>query len=430
MDNEAKKALLPDLVQLDTPKYTGPRIQRYFAGAWSMHLPFAWDLMKEFKPKVFVELGVYKGESYFTFCQSVEENQLSTLCYGVDTWQGDVHTGFYGSEVGWEVEAHNKRYSAFSHLLKMTFNEALSHFADGSIDLLHIDGAHRYEDVKQDFENWLPKLSEHGVVLFHDVTERQRDFGVWQLWKEIARPRASFLFPFGHGLGIWKKEEVSEKDLRFVRKLFLANEEEQQDIVNHYAIAATAINLNAKLETASLDAITTSLQIFAGRDNIPEEYRLTGCDFTAGKWERLCVSLPYGAGDGDVPLRFDPGSEPGVIEIEQVVIRCTASNEVLWRAAGVEELSPLIVGGTALVVPNGRVFRILNLGADPQVLVPPLGKNASESPLTFEIWMRLNTSAQEITACFAKVQLLERALEERLKLQLREIERQRLSLEH
>jgi GT2 family glycosyltransferase len=430
MDNEAKKALLPDLVQLDTPKYTGPRIQRYFAGAWSMHLPFAWDLMKEFKPKVFVELGVYKGESYFTFCQSVEENQLSTLCYGVDTWQGDVHTGFYGSEVGWEVEAHNKRYSAFSHLLKMTFNEALSHFANGSIDVLHIDGAHRYEDVKHDFENWLPKLSEHGVVLFHDVTERQRDFGVWQLWKEIARPRASFLFPFGHGLGIWKKEEVSEKDLRFVRKLFLADEEEQQDIVNHYAIAATAINLNAKLETASLDAITTSLQIFAGRDNIPEEHRLTGCDFTAGKWERLCVSLPYGAGDGDVPLRFDPGSEPGVIEIEQIVIRCTASNEVLWRAAGVEELSPLIVGGTALVVPNGRVFRILNLGADPQVLVPPLGKNASESPLTFEIWMRLNTSAQEITACFAKVQLLERALEERLKLQLREIERQRLSLEH
>jgi GT2 family glycosyltransferase len=428
MDNEETKAPLQDLAQLVTPNYTGPRMQRYFGGAWSMHLPFAWDLIREFKPEVFVELGVSRGESYFTFCQSVEENQLSTLCYGVDTWQGDVHTGFYGSEVGWEVEAHNKRYSAFSHLLKMTFNEALSHFADGSIDLLHIDGAHRYEDVKRDFENWVPKLSEHGVILFHDVTERQRDFGVWRLWKEIARPRASFVFPFGHGLGIWKIEELSEKDPRFVRKLFLADEEEQQDIVNHYAIAAAAINLKAKLETASLDAITTSLQIFAGRDNIPEKYRLTGCDFTAGKWERLCVSLPYGTGDGDVPLRFDPGSEPGVIEIEQIVIRCTASNEVLWRAAGAQELSPLIVGGTALVVPNERVFRILNLGADPQVLVPPLGKNASESPLTFEIWMRLNTSAQEITACFAELQLLERALEERLKLQLRESEGQRLSL--
>jgi hypothetical protein len=57
-------------LQLAAPLEPRTKIERYLGGAWSMHLPFAWDLMKEFKPKVFVELGVYKGESYFCFCQS------------------------------------------------------------------------------------------------------------------------------------------------------------------------------------------------------------------------------------------------------------------------------------------------------------------------------------------------------------------------
>ncbi len=51
------------------PTYTGPEIRRYFGEAWSMHLPFAWDLIRELQPQIFVELGVYRGESYFGFCQ-------------------------------------------------------------------------------------------------------------------------------------------------------------------------------------------------------------------------------------------------------------------------------------------------------------------------------------------------------------------------
>jgi predicted O-methyltransferase YrrM len=142
-----------------------PSIERLLGGPWKLHLPFAYHLIREIKPKVFVELGVYKGESYFVFCQSAQENHLPTECYGIDTWLGDLHAGLYCDEIGSEVASYNKRYSGFSHLMRMTFQEAVREFPDGSIDLLHIDGAHRYEDVKADFEMWRPKLSKGGVVL-------------------------------------------------------------------------------------------------------------------------------------------------------------------------------------------------------------------------------------------------------------------------
>jgi hypothetical protein len=229
--------------ELITPVYLGPRIERYLGDAWCMHLPFAYELMRELAPKVFVELGVKQGESYFAFCQSAAENKINVRCYGIDSWRGDVQTGNLNPEIEHEVAEYNWRYSSFSQLKVMLFADAVGDFADGSIDLLHIDGTHTYDEVKNDFESWLPKLSPNGVILFHDVAVRDGGFGVWKVWEEIIGERNSFLFEFGHGLGVWKREPVTESDPAFLRRLMNAGEAERREINQFYANAAAALAL-------------------------------------------------------------------------------------------------------------------------------------------------------------------------------------------
>ena len=171
---------------------------------WVGHLPFAYWIMGAIRPNIFVELGTHSGNSYFAFCQSAKELHLPTQCFAVDTWQGDMHAGKYDDTVFNEVNSHNEaHYGNFSHLLRMTFDEALSKFSDGSVNLLHIDGLHTYEAVKHDFETWLPKLAPNAIVLFHDTEMRDHGFGVWKFWSELqTKYNAHLSFPHSKGLGV------------------------------------------------------------------------------------------------------------------------------------------------------------------------------------------------------------------------------------
>jgi O-antigen biosynthesis protein len=171
--------------------------------AWREHIPFGMFLVDLLRPSVLVELGTHWGNSYCAFCQAVDELKLDTRCYAVDTWAGDEHTGGYGSEVLADLRAHHDPlYGSFSRLVQGTFDASREQFSDASIDLLHIDGLHKYNSVKHDFESWQPKLSERGVVVLHDINARERDFGVWKLWEELRAERPYLELLHAHGLGV------------------------------------------------------------------------------------------------------------------------------------------------------------------------------------------------------------------------------------
>ena len=198
----AENALHPLLARELEPCLWYPE-RLVWPNSWAGHIPFAFWLTRALRPRVLVELGVHTGNSYAAFCQAVKLTGIPTACFGVDTWQGDEHAGLYDDSVYNELSGwHDARYGNFSRLIRSTFDEAVEYLSPGSIDLLHIDGLHTYEAVRHDFETWLPRLSNRAVVLFHDTNVRDRHFGVWRFWQELAAQYPSFEFLHGHGLGV------------------------------------------------------------------------------------------------------------------------------------------------------------------------------------------------------------------------------------
>lgn len=190
----------------DLMKFIEPsamQIETLTPTAWGGHIPFMFCIMKQLRPRTYVELGTHHGASFFAACQAIKKFGIDCSPTAVDLWLGDEHAGKYDESVykdfAWLLQ---ERYPGIGRILRKDFNEAVAEFQDGSIDLLHIDGLHTYEAVKNDYDTWLPKMSRNGVILFHDTVVREKGFGVWKLWNEIKGRHASFNFTHTHGLGV------------------------------------------------------------------------------------------------------------------------------------------------------------------------------------------------------------------------------------
>ena len=225
--------------------------------AWIGHIPFASYIIKKIEPRVFVELGTHLGNSYFTFCQTIEESGLNTRCYAVDTWEGETHAGKYDESIFDFVSSYNEQnYSSFSNLQRKTFDKALEDFDNSSVDLLHIDGLHTYEAAKKDFETWEPKVCTGGIILFHDICCRNKDFGVWKLWEELKSQYPHTLsFNHSNGLGVLLKTKEA-KVPHHLKDLFAPDKSHQWQ-----AIFATAgENLQHRLLQHYEEALKSSRQ--------------------------------------------------------------------------------------------------------------------------------------------------------------------------
>ena len=245
--------------------------------SWAEHIPFAFWIVDVLRPTVFVELGTQSGNSYAAFAQAIQLLELPAAAYCVDTWRGDPQAGFYDEGVFTEwARYHDEHFSAFSRLVRSTFEEAVVHFSDGSIDLLHIDGWHTYDAVAQDFRTWRPKLSRRGVVLLHDINVRERDFGAWRLWEELRVTFPSFEFLHGHGLGVVALGPDLPEPLRWLLSRVTAGDREVAAVRQFFTQAGSVVSARLEASERERELATRTAQHAQAARTVQEQAAALG----------------------------------------------------------------------------------------------------------------------------------------------------------
>lgn len=336
-----------------------PRIT--YPYAWIGHIPFAYLLVDLLRPRLLVELGTDSGNSYLAFCQAIEHLglQSTTKAVAVDSWEGDPHARVYGEDVYSALSAyHDPRYGSFSRLHRAWFVDALASFDDESIDLLHIDGLHTYEAVRNDFESWLPKLSERAVVVFHDSMVRERGFGVWRFIEELRQKYRCFEFHHSNGLAV---VEVG-RNAPMAFKTFLTQALLEEGTLRAYfeALAATIVDEKSDAPVlGSVEPIGVECQLYYRARN--ESFSETASTARGWKGEgpaKFDFELP--ADSCPEAIRLDPANVPGVFALTSLAL--------VQGATRVDLNSPDKVGqinGMLLPKKDESWLRFVALHADP-----------------------------------------------------------------
>lgn len=143
-------------------------VMRDINGAWHLR-----EMCKDIKDYLYnlsenpiiVEIGSYMGESTEIFAQ---EFPFATIC-AVDPWINGYDDNDETSDADM-IDVENQfdmRIKYYKNIIKIK-DFSLNVNTVDEIDMIYIDGSHRYEDVKADILYWKDKIKSGGIISGHD----------------------------------------------------------------------------------------------------------------------------------------------------------------------------------------------------------------------------------------------------------------------
>lgn len=152
-------------------------------------------IVEERQPKVVVEIGSARGGTFWALARAAHPDALLVSIDIVAGSPMDMRNGkdvygnrdrdllkTYGVE-NQRVELIDGNSQETETLLKL-----MEVIGNQDIDVLFIDGDHRYEGVKSDWNLYSGLVAKGGLVLFHDIVlHEDARVGVHKLWKELKR---------------------------------------------------------------------------------------------------------------------------------------------------------------------------------------------------------------------------------------------------
>lgn len=121
---------------------------------------------------IVLEIGSWKGRSTIVLAGTVQPHD--GRIFAIDTWMGSPGVPHHECAKKIDIFSIFKNnlqtlgLESFVHPLVMDSFIASKIFAYNVLDLIFIDGDHRYERVRQDISLWLPKLRYGGILCGHD----------------------------------------------------------------------------------------------------------------------------------------------------------------------------------------------------------------------------------------------------------------------
>jgi len=163
-------------------------------------------LIREVKPDVMVEIGVFYGKSLINAAIVLRENGKGMI-YGIDPWRMQTaienmgtneNYGFWGG-IDLEVVHRDCVRSVWENelenvvLIRAPSERCHQLFQPESVDILYVDGGHSEPQSCLDVTNYLPKVRSGGYVWMDDC-----DWMSTQKAIQMLEAKCELIADFGH----------------------------------------------------------------------------------------------------------------------------------------------------------------------------------------------------------------------------------------
>jgi predicted O-methyltransferase YrrM len=142
------------------------------------------------RPTVVVEIGTYRGGSLYAFCKVADPH--ATLV-SIDLPGGLFGGGYSDDELrairGYALGGQSLHFLASDSHDERTRDELVKLLEGRQIDFLMIDGDHRYDGVRRDFQLYSQLVGAGALIAFHDILPHPHEplCQVDILWDELSR---------------------------------------------------------------------------------------------------------------------------------------------------------------------------------------------------------------------------------------------------
>jgi predicted O-methyltransferase YrrM len=189
----------------DNDPYRGFPARRYRPDmqGWNSDHPYLRSTIEEVRPRIVIELGVWKGGSTMFMAETMRGLGLDAVVISIDTWLGAWDHWNDEARRGDLMFAHGYP-TLFYTFLTNVIERGLSDYVvplpldsqnayfvlrhrKVSAQIVHIDAGHDYEAVAGDLRRWWELLEPGGVLIADDYDAAGR----W--WPEVRKAVDDFL---------------------------------------------------------------------------------------------------------------------------------------------------------------------------------------------------------------------------------------------